>query len=371
MAAGGAPSMDWARRCHVFHLGGWMPRFDSELVVRTSTRALLELCVRRELVAVRPNVTVVGGARATELAWAGGTVTGVVCEDGRHERADLVADATGRASKAPEWLAAGGAPKPRTTTVKPATAYATQLFAAPPGDRPWDCMYLMPDGPGMPRGGLIYPIEGGRWGVNAFAYDGTELPDDDGMLAFFRTLVRPELAAALEGATPVGPMRRYKSTVNRRVHFEEVARWPDGFVVLGDAACGLNPVYGQGMTLAAMGAALLDREEPAASFQRRLARMQQGAWEMSTIEDLRWASTEGRRTARTRAAMAWTDRVHRAAQRDLPLYRVLADVIHLVRPSTDLLKPWATWRTVKALPRTAAPRRRSAARVVQGEGVRA
>ena len=368
MARLGAPTMDWARDSRVFHLGAWMPRFDSDLVVRTSTRALLEFAVREQLLAV-PGVRILDEARAIALTSEGSRgVAGVRCGDGTEHAADLVVDATGRASKAPDWLEALGRDRPRTTTVKPATAYATRLYAAPSAPLDFRCMYLMPQGPEQPRGGLIYPVEGERWGVNLFAYDGSALPADEDFDAFAASLARPELHAALAQAEPISEVRRYKSAGNRRVQFEEVPRWPDGFAVLGDASCALNPVYGQGMTLAAMGAELLEGELArrggfaAGRFQRRLARQQAGPWEMSTIEDLRWPSTTGYRGPKARAAQRYTDRVHRAAQTDLPLYRVLAHVIHLARPATDLVKPWAAWRTLR-------PESGSAPDVVQRGGV--
>ncbi len=367
LADHGAPRMDWARDSRVFHLGAWMPRFDSDIVVRTSPRAVLEFAVRSQLLAL-PNVRVIDRARAVAPLGDRAGITGVRCDDGTEHLGTLVVDATGRASKSPDWLEGLGLGRPGTTTVKPATAYATRLFKAPAAQLGFRCMYLMPQGPAQPRSDLIYPIEGGRWGVNLFAYDGSPLPADEDFFAFAASLARPDLHDALLQAEPVSEVRRYKNAGNRRVHFDEIARWPSGFAVIVAASCALNPVYGQGMTLAAMGAELLERELgrrgrfDARRFQRRLTRLQAGPWEMSTIEDLRWSSTTCRQGPKARAAQRYTDRVHRAAQTDLSLYRVLAHVIHLARPATDLVKPWAAWRTRRANPS-------SAAGAVQREGV--
>ncbi len=356
MEALGAPRIDWAAQSRVFHLGDWMPRFDSKLWVRTSTRSSLEFAVRAELTAV-PRVRVQEQTRAVGLLLRDGGVQGVTIRpdeggDPTELSADLVVDSAGRASRALRWLDEAGCGPVRVSNVKPRIGYSTRLYTAPAELPEWRTLYLMPQ-PGLPRGGLIYPIEGGRWGVNLFAYDGAELPADEDFGAFARSLAQPDLADALDGAEPLGPAKRYQATTNRRPHLEEVARWPDGFAVIGDAACGFNPVYGQGMTAAMMGAEALGKSLgprfSAAKFQRRLAKVLDGPWQMCTIEDLRWPTTTGMDVDwKMRAAMAYTDKVHTAAQRDLTIYRVLADVIHLVRPATDLLAPGIVLRVLKA-----------------------
>src|SRR5207248_1677659 len=78
---------------------------------------------------------------------------------------------------------------------------------------------------------------------------------------------------------------------------------PDGFVVIGDAVCSFNPVYGQGMTISALEALWLDAclwQQPSASglsrrFHRRTARIVGDAWKLATGEDFQYAATEGRR----------------------------------------------------------------------------
>lgn len=365
----GAPKMDWAAQTRVFHLGGWMPRFESDLHVRTATRACLEFAVREELKRV-PKVSLRQATRAVGLTARAGVVRGLLVrpEDGGPDEelsAALVVDSAGRASRAHHWLGELGHSEPVVTVVKPRTGYSTRLYRAPEQDLGWRCLYLMPQ-PGLPRGGLIYPVEGGRWGVNLFAYDGEELPSDDGFPAFARSLARPDLADALALAEPLGPAKRFTAVGNRRPHLEAIERWPDGFVVIGDAARGFNPVYGQGMTAAMMAAELLERclaeRFSAARFQRKLARVLDGPWQMSTIEDLRWPTTTGMKVDwKMRAAMAWTDKVHTAAQGDLVIYRVLADVIHLVRPATELLSPGVVLRVLRAqLPTSSSSRDESA-----------
>ena len=90
--------------------------------------------------------------------------------------------------------------------------------------------------------------------------DGDYPPTDEaGFLDGARTLRIPDLYEAIMDAEPLGPIVGYRATENRLRHYDRVRRWPEGLVALGDVVCALNPVYGQGMTTAALGAEVLDR----------------------------------------------------------------------------------------------------------------
>jgi len=171
---------------------------------------------------------------------------------------------------------------------------------------------------------VIFPLEQGRWIVTLTGAARDYPPTDDaGFLAFARSLRSPLLYEAIVAARPLTPVSGYRRTENRLRHYERLRRWPRGFVALGDAVCAFNPVYGQGLTAAALAAAVLDRalrddnghremtvgvaagahDHTARRFQRALARANAAPWLMATGEDFRWPATEGRRrTVATRLA---------------------------------------------------------------------
>src|SRR5262249_19764425 len=141
--------------------------------------------------------------------------------------------------------------------------------------------------PSMPRSGYVLPIENDQWMVGLMGAAGQHPPtDEDGFTAFTRSLRHPIIADALAAAEPLTPIRTYRGTVNRLCHYERMPRWPERFAVLGDAVCAFNPVYGQGMTVAAIAAETLDSclrghrgwypaghlDGLARRYQRRLAR---------------------------------------------------------------------------------------------------
>jgi flavin-dependent dehydrogenase len=201
--------------------------------------------------------------------------------------------------------------------------------------------------PAEPRGAVIFPLEGGQWLVSLVGSAGQYPPVDEvGFLRFARSLPVPAIAETIEGGTPLGRITGFRPPASRWRHYERLRRWPAGLVVLGDAACAFNPVYGQGMTVAAQGATLLGRwlrrsgAGGAAGFQRQLARRIALPWLMATGEDFRYPTTQGRRPGR----MAWLvqrymDGVLRLANRDPRAAIAFLEVTHFQKGPLALCHP--------------------------------
>jgi hypothetical protein len=205
--------------------------------------------------------------------------------------------------------------------------------------------------------------------------------DDTGFLEFARGLRSPLLYEIIKDAEPLSPTYGYRQTDNRRRHFERLRRWPDRFVVVGDAGCTFNPIYAQGMTVAAMTAVALDhslcrhrrRSELvlaglARRFQREVARTNAGAWTMATTEDRRYPWTEGARLdLPTRIMHRYADRVLEVANGNPRVNTAFVNVVNLRHPPTSLLRPGVLLPVLarhRAPPLTAPPvtRRADAAR---------
>lgn len=357
----GAPHLDWLADVAWHTPFGPAPRNSSPLRSRACTRALLEYTVRRLLLA-DPRVHLLDGVEVDGLQSAGDRdkrVTGVIAHRrGRagaeapaltpdQLRADLVLDASGRGSKAIDWLTALGYPSPPETLVDAKLGYASRLVRRAP-NAPWAGLYVMGRSPHLPRAGVIYPVEGDRWIVTLVGYGGDHPPTDDaGFLAFARGLATPELADALAGAAPLTSIHGYRRTESRVRHFERLRRWPGGLLIVGDAACALNPAYGQGMTVSAIEAELLSQhlrlDRPAdqhcRDLQRRLAAAARPAFLTASGDDFRWPTTSGRRPPGQGVMHKLIDRLLRAATRDPALYLRLLEVLQLVRPTSALLDP--------------------------------
>lgn len=365
MVEQGACRVDTAEELAVLTYYGWSAQHQPGLTLLTFTRPLLDWCVRRRL-ADWTKVRVFSQCRVTglEANVHQNTITGVRCRfsqestkgggEERVLRAELVVDASGRFSRTPEWLSTLGYDAPEETVVNSFLGYATRLYEQPvPSPSNWKALVLLGKPPDETRGGVLLPVEGERWLVT-LAGIGKDYPptSDPGFLAFARSLRTPILYEAIKDARPLSPIAGFRATKNRLRHYESLARWPDRFIVLGDAVCALNPIYAQGMSVAAMGTMVLDRtlremnlhngDVPgfARTFQQKLAKMNSTPWRMAVAEDFRWPLTEGQRPGLLwQCVYRYLDAVIALTTKRPDVDYVFSRVTHLVTHPCALLQP--------------------------------
>jgi 2-polyprenyl-6-methoxyphenol hydroxylase-like FAD-dependent oxidoreductase len=242
-----------------FHIDSWIPRFPSDLWSTLSSRALLESVVRRRVVGL-PGVEVRTGLRAVELVANAGRVTGIKLQPRAGGQAtvlsaDLVLDTTGRSSNAPAWLQRLGFKAPREQVVDAHWGYAGNYYKMPDDFAPdWLTLGAPPVGSVL-RGAVMQRHEGNRWMITMLG-SGQDYPphDPDGFLAFAKSIQVQDFADILAVAQPLTPISSWRQTTNRFRRYDELEHWPDGFIVMGDAVAALNPVYGQGMSVAVLAA---------------------------------------------------------------------------------------------------------------------
>jgi flavin-dependent dehydrogenase len=358
----GAEPLDSTRDFAWMSPRGWYVRFPGDLLLLGCTRDLIDWGVRGRVAAL-PNVRIQQGADVAGLIRGqGGTrVAGVRLRSraagdevdyfGAELAADLVVVADGRNSHLPNWLTKLGYEVPGETVINSFQGYASRLYRSPPEfASDWKGLYIQQAPPDDPRGGTVVPVEERRWLVSLVGGDGDYPPTDEaGFLAFARSLRSPALYEAIATAEPLTPIAGQRATENRLRHYDRLRRFPDGVVAVGDAVCAFNPVYGQGMSAAALGAEVLDRwlREDARRgpvrgrvFQRRLARATAGAWQLATGADYRFLAAEGPPQGRVaRLTGRYFDAVVRAATKRPWVRRRLADVLQLLRPPAALFGP--------------------------------
>ncbi|MCI0393689.1 MAG: 2-polyprenyl-6-methoxyphenol hydroxylase-like oxidoreductase [Chloroflexi bacterium] len=362
LAAAGATSFDWGADTKSWMRGRWLQRTPFGIGGVSCSRPLLETAMRRRLAAY-PNVHFAAGVEVTGLL-AGAhnrRVIGVTLRPRFRVPAnvrvqdrllaDWVVDASGRHSQAPAWLAALGYDAPQETVVNPFLGYATRRYEKAPGSpADWRVMYRFIHPPDDPRAGVIFQEEDGHWTVTLMGAARDYPPADEaGFRAFARSLA-PEFYAAIESARPLTSIAGYRATENRLRHYERLGRWPDNFVVLGDAVCAFNPIYGQGMTVSALSALALgqalsrtggNRAGIARRFQKQLARKVIGpVWQMATSEDFRLPQTAGERPGWPTRALHWYfDQLMQVMPDSPTVTRVFVEVFQLLKPGTALFRP--------------------------------
>jgi len=375
LEAAGAVSLRVPTDALMLTPAGWLDRRATGWPLLSASRPLYERVARRRLREV-PGVTILDRHDVTSLLTSpdGRQVEGVrlrpLDDADRGDQqlaADLVVNACGRGSRTPAWLSEAGYDTPTKTHVDPDVGYAARIYRIPDGFRAdWQVVMLSAQPPSMSRTGYLFPIEDGQWIVGLAGAAGQHPPtDEDGFAAFTRSLRHPAIATALAAAEPVTPIRGYRGTSNRLWHYERMHRWPERFVVLGDAVCSFNPIYGQGISTAAVAAETLDaclreqrRRRPADDldglgrrFQRRLARRNANPWTLSTGEDLRFPTTTGMRvSAAMRLQHRYLDRVVTATTRDPATADTYVQVVGMLAHPLSLFAPRILAAAARARP---------------------
>ncbi|MDD9940229.1 MAG: hypothetical protein OXU20_04105 [Myxococcales bacterium] len=269
--------------------------------------------------------------------------------------AELVVDASGRASRCVAWLAEAGLPPPPTSAVDARCGYASRLYL-PASDRArrWSGMWIESRSD-LPRGGAIFPIEHGRWLVTAVGVNGDYPPTDElGFMRFLESLPSRALSRALVGATPLSPVVGNRSMANALYHYDRWRERPRGLLAVGDAVCTVNPIYGQGMTCAAACAGALRRTlqqqgcrgDYERFFLKRQAAILRDPWLLTTGADFQWPGTVGERPKRSKIAEKYLRLAMETGHLDGSLHRQLTPVYNLAAPVTRFFAPRVALRVL-------------------------
>ncbi|WP_327687271.1 FAD-dependent monooxygenase [Streptomyces sp. NBC_00467] len=333
---------------------GWFRRWDREShFLIACSRDLLDSVVRERVVQMS-GVRVVQ-ARVEGVLGTAQRVTGVLVResDGREQviGADFVVDASGRGSRAPQYLKSLGIDPPDEDVVDAGLVYASRLFRAPKGSDGFPVVSIQADprAPVPGQSAALLPIEGGKWLVTTGGTRGGEPTGSaEDFEKFARGLRHPLIGEVISHLTPLSGVTLNRSTRNRRRYFERVRRWPEGFVVLGDAVAAFNPVYGHGMSVSAQQALVLrrhacgglQRPKLAKHVQQAAARKVGAAWSMATGQDLFYpGATGGRLRVANRVLTRYVDRALRTTTGSFSATRKFTDVSSLQSPVASLLAP--------------------------------
>ena len=343
-----------------YQYGGWKLRADCGLEGIVVSRPLLESTVRGRVRALAGVAWLENHDVEEPVLDDAGRVNRVLVKDRttgqvRAIEADLVVDALGRGSPSPRWLKSWGFDAVSETNVRVDVGYATGAFERRPGDlHGARGAIIAGTAPESKRYAAVLAAEGDRWVVTLVGTLGDHPPTEvAAWRAFAATLPTPDIHAMVEGREPLAPIASYRFNANRRRHFERLGRFPGGFLVVGDAMCSFNPLYGQGMSVALREARALDDclekgdgDDLAARFFAEASAIIESPWAIATGEDLRYPEVEGARPPGFGLISRYMARAHRAATRDPVVLRRFFEVASLLAPPTAMLSPGIAWRVL-------------------------
>jgi len=353
LVADGAVPNDVVATSRWFMEGGCHSRFRSGLDALMMSRPFLEAEVRKRVRALtrvqfREGCEIAGlvatadKSRVTGLRIAGETLV-----------ADLVVDASGRGSKSPEWLEELGYGKPEEQRVEVALAYTSRFFRRQPTDLNGDLAIVIPPTPEGKRGGVMLAQEGGRWTVTLTTHFGPAAPPEmDGFIEFARGLPAPYIYEVVRRAEPLGEPAGARFPASIRRFYEKLGRFPDGYLLLGDAVSSFNPVYGQGMSVAALEAMELKSvltesgENLARRFFARASKLVDIPWSIAVGNDLRMPEAKGPRTLGVKVVNAYMAKLHKAAHHDAAVTMAFHQVGNLLAPPQSVMHPRIVWRVL-------------------------
>jgi 2-polyprenyl-6-methoxyphenol hydroxylase-like FAD-dependent oxidoreductase len=332
-------------------MGGFdpLPQRDLGIPIYSASRPLIEHVIRREL-AQSHNVALQEQSRVEALTRAdSGAINGAryVAPGGtvHSMAADLIVDASGRGAPTLKLLDATGCARPETSSIGINIDYSTAIFTKPK-DAPADWLLLgtLPRAPQERRGGVIMPIEDNQWMVTLSSRHPHSPPPatDAEFLAFAQTLRTRTIFNAIQNAERITPIARHRFTGSVRVHWERLSTLPRGLLLLGDAACHFNPLFGQGMSAAAQQALVLkrllataaDKSDPLGWLQsnyfEKLAAVLDAPWSVA-VADLIYPETTGTRPETFERSMKFAAGLLRLAVQDPEIHKLMTEVQQLLK----------------------------------------
>lgn len=361
----GAPQLQWGLNSATMTAGGWVKRFDSGITSNVCSRVSLEWLVRQRVKQIA-NVTILTEQDVDGMLQENSQIVGVNVMSRRDKStqtlyANLIVDASGRESKMPEWLQTLGYDAPQETIVNANLGYATRWYRIPENvDFDWMTLTILPNlKKGYTRGAGAFIVEDNEMVITLAGTNEDYPPTEEAaFLAFANSLQSPAIADIIPQLEPITPIYGYRRTANRQRHYERLSRLPENFIVVGDAVCAFNPVYGQGMTVATMEALELDKllkaydvrnlKGFAGKFQKTLAKTVKNTWLMATGEDLRYPKTIGTKpSAFDRIVQKYVDQVLFVLPHDDVIALAFMEVMNLMKAPASLLYPRIALRVLR------------------------
>ncbi|WP_026567568.1 NAD(P)/FAD-dependent oxidoreductase [Bacillus sp. UNC41MFS5] len=362
----GAVKINSTQELAWFHHGVWKLRFNGDYTTTLQTRPHLEWNIEQYIKGIS-NVKILYNHTVQNYVYneEENRIMGVdIIDNSGSEKnfsANLVIDASGVSSLSSRWLKKRGVTIPEQK-VKIGLSYISKSFQLPENDeRDWAIKIVYPNPPHEKIGGTISKVEGNRYIVTLNGYhnevnEKEVVKNDNGFMELTKKLPKLDIYHEIKDAAPLSRTSIYRvpHIVWRR--FDKVKSLPDGLLLIGDTVCRINPVFGQGMSIAILEALELqelfqnerhDLLKITSNFHKQAAKIIAPIWNMVITEDFRYPETIGEKPVGLSIQQWYAKKIFLLSSENQDIYNSFVKVMNLVRPMTILMHPRIIKRVLK------------------------
>ncbi|EWG11345.1 FAD-dependent oxidoreductase [Cytobacillus firmus] len=352
MIKGGSVPADFANDIAWHHHGSWKIRYNSGCSIIQQSRPFLEyhLCKRIDQI---ENIHTLYNTKVIGFTLNDSRITGVEAENAEGNAiypADLTVDASGANSLAFRCLEKLGMAQPKKTEISINLYYANRIYRRLRADPEWKSLLVYPNPPRQSFGGAASPTENNDLMITLFGYGANNPPaDNNEFLETAKSLEKPHIYDCIKNGEPVSDIKVYRFPSMRRYHFEKMKTFPKGLLVMGDAFCRMDPVFAQGMSIAAKEAKALQEilisagEADPYNFHRKISKIVDIPWLIALTEDFRFSHTAGAKPWGLPLLQWYVKKVVNACSFDPYTYDCFMKVLHLQAHPAVLFTPRAVW----------------------------
>jgi 2-polyprenyl-6-methoxyphenol hydroxylase-like FAD-dependent oxidoreductase len=335
-----------------YHHGAWKIRYDGGYSTTLQTRPHLEWHIDQYIRRI-PNVVFYYNKVVQEFIYNEklNQIIGVQLKD-ESIKAELVVDASGVTSLTSSWLTKRGILVPNEKVEINLSYISKQFQLSENIDRDWKIKLVYPNPPHEKVGGTISKVEDNRYIVTLMGYhnainDKEVLNSDENFLELAKTLPKQDIYEEIKNATPLSKTFIYRIPQIIWKRFEKV-NLPKGLLLIGDTFCRIDPVFGQGMSIAVLEALELQKllkkhkielHKVPMAFHKRAAKIISPIWNMVITEDFRYPATKGIKPFGLSVQQWYAKNIFLLSSQNQEVYDSFVKVMNLVRPITSLMKP--------------------------------
>ncbi|WP_053368810.1 FAD-dependent oxidoreductase [Bacillus sp. FJAT-27245] len=356
--SGGALKINSTKDLAWFHHGVWKLRYDGGYTTTLQTRFHLEWQIENYIKSI-PNISFLYKHFVKNFVWdeKQNKVIGLEMKDSDGNPwtllADIVVDASGAGSFTAAWLEKLGISIP-VETADIGLCYVSKFFRLPDHpDMDWAIKLIYPNPPAEKIGGALSKVEGNRYITTLFGYQNAfnekeAAASNEAFLELAKKLPKPDIHNELLAGEPLGETAVYRIPRMTWRRYDKTNNLPEGLLLIGDAVCRIDPVFGQGMSIAVLEALRLQEimwnktlplSKGIRDYHRKAAEIISPIWTMVMAENLRYPGISDKIPFGLSFQQWFTKQIFLLSAKDEKIYDSFIKVMNLVEPAAILLKP--------------------------------